>query len=244
MNKSILILLLLCFISCKQKEEKLSLEEVLKGNTFNMTSTGEKDTLTIDFKDSTYTIFDYSYQNNPWRIVSFEQQDILVLQNRVIPITQVNDHTLKGILISEKDYEITFEKRKTSWKKEWLNGIWIEEKHYDLFFNDSIAKPPPPHPPMEGSENDFQYPPYYEIKNDTITLTYHYQVAKSKFELSNSMEFVALDLRSDFDKVEKSWKIEKLTDSIMIISRTIEKENTKSDFTLNTEEKVKLIKKS
>lgn len=244
MNKpTIFLLLILTLFSCQKNVERIDISNTLRGNTFVMTSIGEKDTLTIDFKDSTYTVFEYSDKNLPWRITSFENNDLLVFDRRVIAIKQINKNTLKGLLISEKDYEITLEKSKTQWNKELLNGIWIEEKNYDLFFNDSIAKPPPPPAPPGISEGDFQYPPFYEIKSDTISASYFYQVSKSGINISNSTEFLTLELQSDLDKVEKLWKIKKLTDSIMIIDRTIEKENKKFSFLTITEENIKLIKK-
>lgn len=52
-----------------------------------------------------------------------------------------------------------------------------------------------------------------------------------------------MKLRSDYDKVEELWKIKKLNDSVMIIDRTIEKENKKFSFLTTTEENIKLIKK-
>jgi len=46
-------------------------------------------------------------------------------------------------------------------------------------------------------------------------------------EISNSVEFITMKLRSDNNKVEELWKIKSLNDSVMIIDRTIEKENIK-----------------
>lgn len=241
MNKQIIILLLiLTLFSCQKNIERIDIANTLRGNTFVMTSIGEKDTLTIDFKDSTYTVFENSDKNLPWRIASFENNDLLVFDGRVIAIKQIDKNTLKGLLISEKDYEITLEKSRIQWNRKLLNGIWIEEKNYDLPSNDSIIKPPPP----QGiSENNFQYPPFYEIKGDTISASYFYQVSKSVIDISNSTEFLTLELQSDLDRIEKLWKIKKLTDSLMIIDRTIQKGNKEFSLLTTTEENIKLIKK-
>ncbi|MDT0622028.1 hypothetical protein [Croceitalea vernalis] len=244
MNKPTIILFLtLILFSCKEKIERIDIANELRGNTFNMTSIGERDTLTIEFKDSTFTVFEYSDRNLPWRIASFENNTLLVFDSRVIAIEQIDKNTLKGLLISEKDYEVILEKRQVRWNKELLNGIWIEEKNYDLFFNDSIVKPPLPPAPPGVSESDFQYPPFYEIKGDTISASYFYQVSKSGIDINNTTEFLNLELPSDLDKVEKLWKIKKITDSIMIIDRVIEKEKEKFSFLTTTEENIKLIKK-
>ena len=234
--------MILTLFSCQKNVEQIDISNELRGNTYDMTSIGEKDTLTVEFKDSTYTVYEYSDRNLPWRIASFDNNDILVFDRQVIAIKQTDKNIFKGLLISEKDFVVTFEKRKTHWNKELLNGIWIEEKNYDSYLNDSLPKPPPPSP-TGISENDFQYPPFYEIKGDTISTTYFYQVSKSNVDISNSAEFITMELRSDFDKVEKLWKIKKLNDSIMIIDRTIEKENKKFSFLTTTEENIKLIKK-
>jgi len=51
-----------------------------------MTSIREKDTLTVEFKDSTYTVYEYSDRNLPWRIASFENNDILVFDRKLVVI--------------------------------------------------------------------------------------------------------------------------------------------------------------
>jgi len=225
MNKpTIILLLILTMFSCQKSVERIDIANELRGNTFDMTSIGEKDTLTVEFKDSTYTVFEYSDRNLPWRIASFDNNDILVFDRQVIAIKQTDKNIFKGLFISEKDYEVTLEKRKTHWNKELLNGIWIEEKNYDLYLNDSLPKSPPPPAPPGISESDFQYPPFYEINGDSISAIYYYQISKSNINISDSAEFITMKLRSNFDKVEKLWKIKKLNDSIMIIDRTIEKD--------------------
>ncbi len=208
-----------------------------------MYSIGEKDTLTIEFKDSTYTAFEYSDRNLPWRMVTFDNNDLLVFDSRVIALKQTEKGRFKGLLITEKDYEVILEKRIAQWDREKLNGVWIEEQNYDLFFNDSLETPPPPAPSPIDEGKEFQYPPFYKIKIDTISARYYYQTSKSKMQISNSVEFITMKLRSDNNKVEELWKIKSLNDSVMIIDRTIEKENKKFSFLTTTEENIKLKKK-
>ncbi len=243
MNKPTIILLqILTLFSCQKNVGRIDIANELRGNTYDMTSIGEKDTLTVEFKDSTYTVFEYSDKNLPWRIASFDNNDFLVFDRRVIAIQQKDKNSFKGLLIADKDYEIVFEKRKTQWNSELLNGIWIEEKNYYLRLNDTIPKPPPP--PIPGiSESDYKYPPSYEIKDDSIIASYDYQISKSKIGISNLTEFITMKLRSDNNKIEELWKIKTLNDSIMIIDRTIEKENKKFNFFTTTEKNIKLIKK-
>ncbi len=236
---TITLLLFLAIISCQKATERIDIASELRGNTFIMYSIGEKDTLTIEFKDSTYTAFEYSDRNLPWRMATFDNNKLLVFDNRVIAIKQTEKDEFKGLLITEKDYEVVLKKRKRKWNKAQLNGVWIEEQNYDLFFNDSVEIPPPPAPSPIDEGKEFQYPPFYEIKLDTISARYYYQISKSKMEISNSIEFITMKLHSDDNKVEELWKIRSLNDSLMIIDRKIEKDN----YLISTEENIKLIKK-
>ena len=66
MNKpTIILLLILTMFSCQKSVERIDIANELRGNTFDMTSIGEKDTLTVEFKDSTYTVYEYSDRNSP-----------------------------------------------------------------------------------------------------------------------------------------------------------------------------------
>ena len=243
MNKpTIILLLILTVFGCKKNIERTNIANELQGNTFNMSSVGENDTLTIEFKDSTYTVFEYSDRELPWRIATFDNNDILVFDNRLIAIKQINDNSFEGLFISEKDYEIKIEKRKAKWSKELLNGTWIEEQHHALLFNDSTEKPPLPPAPPGISVEKFQYPPLYIIDKDSISTKFFYQESISKIEINNTAEFIRMNLRSEFNKVEEQWEIKNLTDSIMIIDRTLQKENEKFSFLKTKEENIKLIK--
>lgn len=59
MNKPTIILLLILILFGYKKEIKsIDIANELRGNTFNMISISEEDTLTIEFKDSIYSVFD------------------------------------------------------------------------------------------------------------------------------------------------------------------------------------------
>jgi len=161
---TIILLLILTLVSCQKTTERIDIASELKGNTFNMYSIGEKDTLTIEFKDSTYTAFEYSDRNLPWRMATFDNNDLLVFDSRVIALKQTEKGRFKGLLITEKDYEVILEKRIAQWDREKLNGVWIEEQNYDLFFNDSLETPPPPVPSPIDEGKEFQYPHFMKSK--------------------------------------------------------------------------------
>ncbi|MDC1230128.1 hypothetical protein N8Z45_01175 [bacterium] len=59
MNKpTIILLLILILFGCKKEIKSIDIANELRGNTFNMISIFEEDTLTIEFKDSIYSVFD------------------------------------------------------------------------------------------------------------------------------------------------------------------------------------------
>ncbi|ETN96877.1 hypothetical protein [Zhouia amylolytica] len=203
-----------------------------------MTSIGEKDTLTIEFKDSTFTVFEYNDRDLPWRIATFDNKDFLVFDNRIMAIKQNNIDNYVGLLISEKDYDIRLEKRKPKWDKELIFGTWVEEKYFNT---DPINILPPP-PPPNTEENDFEFPPYYVITKDTIYSNFYYKKSKSKIDISNLGEFISLNLNSKFDDKETNWRIKSLNDSIMILDRTITYPHDNS-YHSERERDLKLIKK-
>ncbi len=239
----IISLLFLIFVGCKEKGKPLNIADQFRGKTYDMIVAFEKDTLTIEFKDSTFSVFEYSDYNLPWRISTYENNDFLVFdKKRVIAIKPDKNGSFEGLLIAKKDYKIKFQERTIQQDKSLLNGIWIEEKYLDYVVNDSIPKLPPPPPPPGIEEGDFQWPPFYEINGNKIISKYRSQASQSNIETSNSGEFVIMDLPS-YKAVEKLWKIKTLNDSVMILNRTIKKEDTYSSFSEKVEEDIKLVKK-
>jgi hypothetical protein len=239
MNKpTIILLLILTFFSCQKSIERIDIANELRGNTFNMTSIGKKDTLTIDFKDSTFTTFEYNDRNLFWRIATFDNKDFLVFDNRIMAIKKIDSENFDGLIISEKDYAIRLEKRKKKWDKKLIFGTWIEEK----YFKTDPINIPPPSPPPNIEENDFEFPPYYIITKDSIYSSFYYYKSKSKIDISNSVEFVLLNLNSKYDDIETNWRIKLLNDSIMILDRTITYPH-KYSYHSERERDLKLIKK-
>jgi hypothetical protein len=88
MNKTTIILLLILTIVSCQKKNKLPINESdFQNKTFSLFSKSEKDTLIIEFKDSTHQIFGNLWEGNvPWRISQYENANFLILDNRVIGI--------------------------------------------------------------------------------------------------------------------------------------------------------------
>lgn len=239
--------------SCQKNVDQIDIVSELKGNTFDIISNEEKDTLTIEFKDSIYSVistntyFEEIYRKSPWRITTLSGNRFLVLDSKTIAIKQRGKNTFDGILIGEKNYEITFKKRKPKWDKNFIVGQWVEKELYDYRKNDSIPKPPlipPPPPPKNLIMNDFNEQPVYEIKSDSINVKYGYSKSKSAIDINSSVQYIKMEVKSDWEIIEHLWKIKKLNDSIMIIDKIIsDKNNEYFSYDIKTLENIELIKK-
>ena len=244
MNKPTLILLLiLTLFSCQKNIERIDIANELRGNTFDMTSKSDKDTLTIEFKDSTYSVFEYSDRNLPWRITNFDNTQILVLELRTMAIKKLDKNTFNGLLIGVEDYEITLKKRKPKWNKDFLIGKWVEKESDDYYSNDSILKSPPLPPPPDFTEADFQAQPIYEISDDSISLKTDYFTFNSEIDLNNSYEYLNLKLKTDLEKIDIMWEIKELTENSMIIDKSVIEKDGSMISTTKTIENIELIKK-
>ncbi|WP_339697770.1 hypothetical protein [uncultured Marixanthomonas sp.] len=235
MNKpTIFLLLILMIVSCKKDTEYQNPKIELKGKTFNLIAESEIDTLIFDFNDSTYTIYQYSDRNLPYRIANFNESDFLVLNSRIIAIKKIDDDYYEGLYIGEKDTEIELMKRKLKWDKKLIYGTWIEEKYIGT---DSTDFPPPP-----IGYPRYDWPPNYKITENQIELDF-YTKEKSEIEINNSFELLTMNLRHSLKLgVENEWRIKSLTDSLMVIDRIIIK-NDNSMLKTNIEKNIKLIKK-
>ena len=229
--KRIILVIIIFYFSCEEND-KNNIASELKNNTFDLIlSSPVKDTVVIEFKDSTYTVFENKGRNLPWKITSLDNSKFLVLNNNVIKIKRTRENTYKGIAIGKKNQKIFLTKRKIDFNRELLNGIWVEEKYY----NSNISQFPLPPPPPNISEKDYEWPPFYKIANDKISFNYYYKSSYSDIKFSSSNEFIDMSLSSNDVKLELLWRIKKLNDSLMIVDKQIIKNN-------NSSEKMKDIK--
>ena len=229
MNKQIIISLLILTIFCCKKKEKLAINESqFQNKTFSLFSESEKDTLTISFQDSTHQIYGEFWQGKiPWRISHYNNTNFLVLDNRVIGIKKMDKGRYYCTYIGLAENEFIIAERKLTWNKQLLYGTWIKKENLAILEynkNDSIKKPPLPPPPIGFSEKDFKSPGYYEITKDSIKYFEYYSIEKSGFEINNTNEFLVMELGNEYDK-EKNWQwnIKSLSNSIMVVKRSISK---------------------
>ena len=218
MNKqTIILLLILTIVSCGKRTELPINESQFRNKTFSLFSESEKDTLTIEFQDSTHQIFELHQKNIPWRISNYGNSNFLVLDNRVIGIKNSGVGKFECTYIGLTDNTFTIIEKTPKWKKNELYGIWIEEKYVGT---DSTDFPPPPLPPEKIKLN---WPPSYTISETKIKLDLYGQY-ESKIEINNSGEFIQMDLSNSvgFGMRENLWQIKFLSDSLMIIDKSVD----------------------
>ncbi|WP_299782711.1 hypothetical protein [uncultured Formosa sp.] len=244
MNKpTIFLLLILTLFSCQKNIERIDIANELRGNTFDMTSKSDKDTLTIELKDSTYSVFEYSDRNLPWRTTNFDNTQILVLELRTMAIKQLDENTFNGLLIGVEDYEITLKKRNPKWNKDLLIGKWVEKESADYYSNNSIPKPPPLPPPPDFTEADFQAQPIYKISEDSISLKTNYFTFNSEIDINSSNEYLTMKLYTNLINIDIMWQIKELTENYMIIDKSVIEKEGSMISTTKTIENIELIKK-
>jgi len=242
MKKKLLLTLyiIILLVSCDQSNRELINNDFFSGRSFNLTSIEEKDTLVIDFKDSTYSVFEYDEINLPYRIKIHGSSNALVLNGRAVLLLEKKDTILTAMFVGEKDTELTFLERNTNWNRNMLNGKWIQETYYGKEMTDS-PPPPPPGPELDSiNGTEILWPPFYEISNDSIFSFYYTRKDKSKIEVSNTIEFIDLNLKTYFGE-HLFWKVKSLTDSTLIAIVTIERSHYPSNHIIN--EEVKFVKK-
>jgi hypothetical protein len=235
MNNKPIILLLLIFtiISCKKRTNSIINESELKGKTFSQILENQKDTIPIEFIDSTFSLLDYLYQDNtPWRIAKHDNLNFLVLGDKVSIIEKISDGEYNCTFIGQSDINFKIIERKPKWKKELIYGTWIKKEDIERFhysMNDSILKPPLPYVTDGFSEKDFKSPGYFEISNDSIKYFQNYSRGKSNFIINNTNEYLVMDMKNNFiGETNWQWYIKNLSDEEMVVQRKVSDFKTSS----------------
>ena len=203
-------------------------ENQLRGKTFSLYGESQKDTLSIEFQDSTYQVFGAIWEGKiPWRIAQYGNMNFLVLNNKVSGIKKTNEDTYICTYIGLSDNIFTMVERKSKWNQELLYGVWVKkenEKHFDYSLNDNVQKPPPPPSLQRLSENKYQWPPFYEITKDSIKFHKHYSIGKSTYEINNTKEYLLMELGNEYGNGKNwEWNVKDLSENIMIVEKKITK---------------------
>jgi hypothetical protein len=211
---TIILLLILTIVGCQNNQNSKINENQLRNKTFTLIEKTKNDTLTFEFRDSTYNVFEFSDRNIPWGISHFDNSSFLVLDNRVIGIKQKNNQEYECKFIGLSDWEFKMIERNPKWKKEQIYGTWIEEKFVGT---DSIDFPPPP---IENVKSN--WPPNYKITENKIQFDF-YEKTESKIEINNTGEFITMELKNPifYGTTENLWQIKFVSDSLMIVDKQI-----------------------
>ena len=237
MNKpTIILLLILTIVSCGKGTELPINESQFRNKTFSLFSESEKDTLTIEFQDSTHQIFELRQKNIPWRISNYDNSNFLVLDNRVIGIKKTDKDEFECTYIGLIDNPFMIVERKFKWKKEQIYGTWVEEKYVGT---DSTDFPPPP---IQPENNKWNWPPSHTITETKIELDF-YDKFESEIEINNTGEFIQMNLNNSVGLGirEELWQIKHLSDSLMIVDKRVD--NILSSHGEKSLTNIRLIKK-
>lgn len=231
---SYFIAFFLLFFNCNNDSKHLITENTFKNKTFVSYYESEKDSLIVEFTDSTYQYLNFSKERRNWRITYYDNSTFLILDRIAIGIKQLNDSTFKCFNVSYNDVEFEMRLRKPKWKKEKIYGKWVEDIHRGKT-EDFFPPFPVPYP-----KEDYSWPPFYEISENKIVSNY-YLVNESKYEINNSNEYLFMCLNNYKKGEELEWRIKVVTDSTLIISRMIDR--TYQDYDSNEfSEDIKLIR--
>ena len=213
-----IVIFILIIFSCQNEKPVKITEKNFRGKTFNIVFNTERDTAVIQFKDSTYQIFEQLWEGEiPWRISHFENSDFLILDNRVIGLSEKNNDSIIGTYLGLTDSKLKFAERKSKWDPDLIKGEWVNKK-YNFNSSDSIPFPSPP----PGVHNNSIWPPRYIITEDSIELLHAHSVSKSSYELNNTAEFLITDVYSPENmRQEWQWEIKELNEKNMIVRKRV-----------------------
>ena len=231
LNSLIVLAFIITIISCSKKTELAINEIQFQNKTFSLFSESEKDTLIVEFQDSTCQIFGSSWEGKiPWRITNYDNTNFLVLDNKVIGVKKEVDGKFDCKFIDLRDNAFILKERYPKWNKELIYGTWIKKGDtgkLEYAMNDSIKKPPLPPAPDGISEKEFKYPGYYEIAKDSIKYHEYYLTQKSDLEINTPNEYLLMKLGNDYiNEKNWEWNIKSLSKSEMIVERNISKLST------------------
>jgi len=228
------IFILILSLSCSKDENHRITESTFKDKTFTVYFESPKGSVIIEFSDSTYQQVNRIRDTYKWNITNYNNSTFLVLKNSTIGIKRINDSTFECVNLSYEGIEFEMTLNKLKWSKEKLYGKWVEDIYYKTtedFF------PPPPAPiPKKCS-----WPPFYEISENKI-VSNHYIINESEYDINNSNEYIFMKLRNHSLGKVLEWKIKKVTDSTLTISRLIDRKYKGYGATNEFSEEIKLIK--
>lgn len=226
------LLLTLIFFACDEKQSSENIGDELRGNIFELKSSNFDQTKTIEFKESTYTIYEDGIQNLEWFDTIFPM-NTLVLNGKKVKFQKANDSILSGKLVTEsgKIIEIQLKKRKPNWSEKSLYGIWMTKRDFEirkgnLESNENQTLIPIVEKPKDSDSSDFQPYPILIIENGKMTYKKYYSASESEFELIKTDRYLALKLENPKLIGASYFKIMSQKDSLIYVDFTNKIENS------------------
>ena len=234
-DKLIYLILLTVLIGCDKRQSSILIADELRGNIFEISSNDYEGTGTIEFKDSTYTIYENGIQNLEW-YAPILTKGVLILDRKKINFQKVNDSVFLGNTKSDTGQitEFKLTTKQPNWSVELLNGTWMIEKHYmekkfDEEDETEIVYPTIKRP--KGLDtSDFEPYPIFKIHDGKLTYKKYYGSAVTKFNVIKNNKYMALNLENQKMMRAKYFKIMSQKDSLLYVDLT-DKVNKTNDST-------------
>ncbi|GGD30752.1 hypothetical protein [Flavobacterium orientale] len=171
-----------------------------------------RDTIEIDFYDTTYCRFDYYRIDNEsqWKIEKVDNTYFLLSQNGFkIKFDKHFNKNNKCVFFNFTEIPIELKERKPKWNREEIYGSW--QRKSDVKIHELIKKnkyslpPPPPHITYDENDENIVYPAFLKIDKDSISLLEWNRIEKSdiRINLSNDILFFNVKKHEGLDKMRK-----------------------------------------
>lgn len=234
MKKSIFISLLFSInFSC---QKKISFDDTsFRNKTFIFNN--QEIHFQINFYDSTAAVFELDEMNISWNTTKLNDNYFLILNSLAYEISKKENGDLVLQSINNQKNTFIATELKPIWNKEKIYGTWFDKEFIKRDSSSLILLP-------NFSDKSYKtWPPIYIITKDSIFSNFYAYHDKSSYKIDHSNKLLKLNLNNEYT-LEKDilWRIIKLTDSTLIIERSI-KHNS---FSVNQSDEIKkleLIKK-
>ena len=234
-DKIIYYFLLAILVGCDKKQPSVIIADELRGNIFEISSNDYEHKGTIEFKDSTFTIYENGNQNLEW-YAPILTNGVLILDRKKINFQKVNDSVFLGNTISETGQIIKFKltKKQPNWSVELLTGTWMSGKQYSNKKFDEEDDTEIVYPKMKRPKGldttDFEPYPVIKIYDGKLTYKKYYGSAVTKFNIIKHNRYMALDFENPKIMSAKYFKILSQKDSVLYVDLT-DKVNESNDST-------------
>jgi hypothetical protein len=225
-RKLIFYSLFIIFLGCNKEQSSDKIADELRGNIFELTSSIEYvKARTIEFKDSTYTIYEDGIQNLKW-YAPILSRGVLVLDGKKIDVQKVNDSVFDWKIDSDTGKTINFKliRKNPNWSEKHLTGTWMMERDYNIkqfYKNDKIEMVLPIIKTPKGLDTTYFEPhPIFKIQDNKLTYKKFYNSIVSKFKVIKNERYMALDLENSKMMKAKYFKIMSQKDSILYVDLT------------------------